>query len=281
MHVSGEPPGGAYGFRVSGVPQARSLLVDAPGGWPALDLAVRITSEASPTADRVDAVSAAVRLRAGGWAELDRASSSVVFCMSERPSDEALVHPHLAAPAIVAAHWLGRESFHAGAFMLGGAAWVVLADKDSGKSSLLASLALTGVSVIADDVVILADRTVMAGPRSIDLRGEASRALGQGRSLGRVGLRERWRMSLDPVAPEVPLAGWITLSWGERVVVQPISGSRRLEALLAHRAIRLAPPEPKLMLELPSLPMFELSRPRRWDLADQATRTVLEALSNA
>jgi ABC-type molybdenum transport system ATPase subunit/photorepair protein PhrA len=51
----------------------------------------------------------------------------------------------------VLAHWLGRESFHGGGFVAGDGVWGVLGEKGDGKSTLLASLALSGVPIVADD----------------------------------------------------------------------------------------------------------------------------------
>ena len=132
-------------------------------------------------------------------------------------SDQALVHPYLAPAAAVIARWLGREPFHAGAFALDGGAWGVLGEREAGKSSLLAWLSLQGRSVVCDDMLVVAGDTVFAGPRSVDLRRETAVRLGAGEELGMIGARERWRVGLPPIEPEVPLAGWVFLEWGDEV----------------------------------------------------------------
>ena len=55
--------------------------------------------------------------------------------------------------------------------------------------------------------------------------------------MGSVGARERWRVELGPVAPELPLRGWVTLEWGEEISIEPIRGAERLAALLPHRGV--------------------------------------------
>lgn len=269
---------GAYGFRLAGVPRAQPLLVAAPPHWPQLDLQVRVTPAEPPAGERVDEAFAVLRPRSGGWIEIDRRAARATFALPERPSDAALVHPHLASVAVVSAHWLGRESFHAGGFLKDGRAWAVLGDRDAGKSSFLALLALAGVPVLCDDVLILEEATAFAGPRSIDLRAGAARHLGVGEPVGVMGMRERWRMAVAPVASEVPLAGWVSLRWDERTEVRRPRGSERLRMLAAHRGSSLYPSTPAALIDLSALPFLQLRRPQRWDLANEAMQLLLEAL---
>ena len=100
--------------------------------------------------------------------------------------------------AALAARWLRRESFHAGAVVVEGGAWAILGDKEAGKSSTLAHLALNGYTVLSDDVLVLERGSVFAGPRCIDLRAEPARRLGAREPLAVVGMRERFRIELGP-----------------------------------------------------------------------------------
>jgi hypothetical protein len=272
-------PGGVYGFRPVGVPSARSLLVDAPPDWPELDIAVSVTARTDPVPDYYDRDRAMLKLRAGGTVTVERSSARASFALPERPKDGSLVHPHLASVAVVWAHWRGRESFHAGAFIAGGGAWGVLGDREAGKSSLLAALALAGTPILADDVLIVDGMTALAGPRSIDLRGDAARALGAGEPLGVVGNRERWRLTLEPADAEQPLRGWVSLGWdsGSKCTVAPLTGSDRLRTLGAHRGIKLYPPDPAALIELSALPFLVLRRPRRWERIGDAVDRLLDA----
>jgi hypothetical protein len=272
---------GAYGFRILGVRAAPGQLVRAPAHWPTLELVVRVTAALAPAAEYVDDETAVLRLRSGGSVEIDRLSRRAVFHLPTQPDDRALIHPHLAGVAAVAAHWLGRESFHAGAFVAGGGVWGLLGDRGAGKSSLLASLALAGVPVVSDDVLVLDGRTALAGPRSIDLRSDAAAHLRAGEPLGVIGQRERWRLPLAPIAPEQPLRGWVVLGWDERTAVRHLQGSERLTSLLPHRAARLYPPQPQELIELSSLPFLQLRRRRCWDSADDALRRLLDGVEGA
>jgi hypothetical protein len=271
---------GAYGFRLTGIPEPDPLLVDAPPGWPALEVRAHLHTGPAP-AEAFGEDSACLPLRTGGWVEFERAAGRVTFWLAEPLPPAAIAHPLLGVAAIVPAFWLDRESFHAAAFEHDGGAWAVVADREAGKSSLIATLALAGVPVVCDDILVLDRLTALAGPRSVDLREPAAVALGAGEPLGRIGDRDRWRLPLGPVAPELPLRGWITLRWSEEPAVRRLGGSDRLRAIAAHRAFLLGTPDPGWLLELSSLPVLEFSRPRRWDAAGEAAQRLLEALTRA
>ena len=274
-------PAGTYGFRLEGVDGARDLLSAADPSWPRLSL--EVTSDAIPAPERelADDERAEIRLRAGGWFEMDRAAGAVVFHLGHRPDAGALVHPYLAPAAAIAARWHGREGFHAGAIVAqdgDGRAWGIVGEKEAGKSSALATLALGGHTVLTDDVLILDDGDVLAGPRCIDLRAEPARRLGAGEPLGVVGARERWRLALAPAPARSPLAGWVILEWGERFDAQQVSGSERLLTLVPHRALRLAPADPVELLHLSSLPCWRIRRSRDLRLLEDDSRRLLETL---
>ena len=279
--MSSPPPErGAYGFRLRGVDGARELLVDAPGTWPALELHWRVDDGPLPEHELVSDQRAELLLTAGGWVAIERASLRADYALPREVSPGALVHPHLASVAAVASRWLGRESFHAGAVALGDGAWAVLGDKEAGKSSTLAWLALSGHPVLADDLVVLDDGRVLAGPRSIDLRETSARQLGVGEPLGRIGLRDRWRLQLSPAPAELPLRGWIVLAWGDGAPsLEAVRGAARLQAILPHRAVRLLPADPSALVELSALPCYRLRRSRKWSSLASATRLLVERLS--
>jgi hypothetical protein len=269
---------GAYGFRLRGLPEAAPLLVDAPASWPALSIEATVSDGPAPDFE-LNQEFARLSLRTGGWVAFERAAGRVLFTLREPLPEAAIVHPLLGAAVIVPAFWLGRESFHAGAFVVDGGAWAVLGERTEGKSTLLAALGLMGVPIVADDILVLDRTTALAGPRSVDLREPAARALGGAQALGRVGDRERWRLALGDVAPEVPLRGWIGLRWGEQPSVEPVRGSDRLRRIAAQRAFLLDAPDPALLLELSSLPVLEFTRPRRFDAIAAGNDVLLSALS--
>jgi hypothetical protein len=270
---------GAYGFRLSGVDAAARLLTPAEPQWPKLDLVSVIDDSQPPPHDRVHEDRAELILRSGGWVELDRGASRATYHLHHRPRDGDLLHPYLAPVAALAARWLGRESFHAGAVVVDGGAWAVLGDKEAGKSSTLAHLALIGHTVLSDDVLVLDHGSVFAGPRCIDLRAEPARRLRAGEPLGVVGLRERFRLELGPAPPAVPLRGFVMLGWGDEVSVERIRGSKRLLALIPHRALLLETNAPADLLDLSSLPFLHLRRPHGWASLEETTERLVDELA--
>jgi hypothetical protein len=259
-----DAPRGAYGLRIRGVEEARELLVDADPGWPGLELTWRI-GKANDEPEWVTPDRARLRLRTGGHIEIDRIAERVVFVVPRPLHAEELVHPYLAPVAAVMAHWLGRESVHAGAFVAGGGVWGVVGDRKSGKSSTLANLALDGVEIVCDDMLVLDEMTALAGPRMIDLREEPATRLGVGESLGFAGARERWRLRLGGVANGLELKGWIHLAWGDRLEASRLEGAERVIRLIEQRGARLPPATHSVLFDLASLPTWELRRPQVWE----------------
>ncbi len=272
--------GGAYGLRVDSIGVPRRQLVDAPLDWPRVELCVRVSPASSPAFEYVSEREARLNVRGGGAVLMERAAARATFTLPAAPSGSALLHPHLAAVGAVWAHWLGHEAFHAGAFVVGGGVWGLLCAKGAGKSSTLAALSQAGIPVVCDDVLVLDGDRALAGPRSIDLRGDASRRLRIGSPLGVVGERERWRVALEPVEAALPFRGWVALRWSEGAAIGSIRGGERLGVLLQHRALRVPPRAPRALLTLAGLPFVELSRPRRWDAAERAVALLLDALSD-
>lgn len=208
--------------------------------------------------------SAVLRLKTGGHIELDRSPAEAVFVVDRVLSAEELVHPYLAPVAAVMAHWLGRESIHAGAFAVDGGVIGIVGDRESGKSSTLARLALDGEEIVCDDMLVLEGSSALAGPRSLDLREEPARRLGVGSSIGKAGARERWRLRLGDVRRDLRVKGWVHLAWGERVEAVPLEGSDRVARLLAQRGARLPSTDPAVLLDLAALPSWEVRRPQDW-----------------
>lgn len=268
---------GAYGLRLRGVDEARPLLVPAGADWPSLELVARV-GPSSDSPEHVSAERAELTTRTGARIVIERRRGRAVFTLPEPASAAALVHPYLAPAAAVVSRWLGRESFHAGAFGVDGAAWALLGERASGKSSTLAALALRGHEIVCDDMLVLDGTEALAGPRSVDLRPETARALGAGDPLGIVGARARWRLPLPLPESQRKLRGLVFLDWGERLEAVPLAASRCLAGLLHYRGVRLSSPNPPLLLELASLPAWELRRPRGWDSLDPSLELLLGLL---
>jgi hypothetical protein len=253
---------------------AEALLVDAPPEWPQLELRHAVPGVEAPEQDSIGPERAELTLH-GGWVTIERDPARVTFRLPAAPPARDLVHPYLAPAAAVAARWAGRESFHAGAVVAGGGAWAVLGDKESGKSTTLAHLALGGHAVVSDDLLVVDGDHVLAGPRCIDLREGSAALLGAGEPLGVVGVRERWRMPLGPVPARTPLHGWVTLAWDDDVGVDALRGAERMLALLPFRSVQVEPTAPQDLVDFGALPVLRLRRPRRWDALDAARGRLL------
>lgn len=197
----------------------------------------------------------------GGRIVVEREPARVIFATRELLGAEELLHPYLAYAAGIFGRWLGRLSLHAGAVVVSDGAWAVLGPRESGKSSTLAWLAQAGFGVLCDDVLVLDRMNALAGPRVVDLRAETAAELGAGEPLGVIGARERWRLPLDAVEPELPLRGVIFLAWGDDVAATPVAAPERVLRLASELMVRLAPPNPAALLDLAGLPCWELRRP--------------------
>jgi hypothetical protein len=277
---------GAYGLRVAGLEGAEDLLQHVPDDWPLLTVrwieegSAAIGEEGPPEESTVTFSDgrAVVDHGRAGTIDIERDPAVATFRIRRVRDPRALVHPYLGGAASIIGRWLGRETFHAGAFVCGSEAWAVLGARTAGKSSFLGWLHARGTPILADDIVVVAGGRAFAAPRSLDLREESARRLTLGDALGRVGARDRWRVKLEPVPLEVPLAGFVFLAWGDDVEVVPLEGRTRLTRLAAELTIPDRPADPSALLELAALPAVELRRPRDWDAFDSAGEVLLSAL---
>jgi hypothetical protein len=253
------------------------LLVPAPAGWPRVEV-VRTVDAPSHRPFLLDDDRAEVTFANGGSMTVEREPARVTFAMQERLSTEELLHPYLAYAAGIFARWAGRLSFHAGAVLVGDNVWALLGDRESGKSSTLAWLALEGCGVLCDDVLVLDGTTAFAGPRIVDLRAETAVRLGAGERMGVVGARERWRLRGRDVSAEASLTGLVFLAWGDRVEIAPLPASERVVRLARELMLRIAPRDPGALLGLASLPCWELRRPRGLDSLAEAGGLLLRTV---
>ncbi len=265
---------GAYGFAVGGI-EAPAALMPVPREWPLVHITHLVGRRDDFAAPERDGI-LRINLIDDGLLVADRRRSSATFVTGSPLGADELAHPYLAAAAAPFAGWLGRSALHAGAFLDRRGAWGVLGAKEDGKSTLLAALALAGIAVLTDDALVVEQGRAFAGPRCIDLRHEAAVALDVvDRSVSARG-GERTRLPLPPQIPlMVPLRGWFTLAWDEEPGVRLLPASKRLMALTG-RTGRSAPPQPTELLDLAALPVWELRRPRRFDLLADAVRLVAE-----
>lgn len=267
---------GAYGLRFPGV-DAAGLLVEVSRDAPAVAVDRSLGTvdwQQEILTDR----HARLILHDRGGIELHREPLRARVILPVRPSDADLVHPYLSSIAVVAGHWLGRESLHGGAFVAGGRSWALLGNRRAGKSSLLASLHQRHVPILSDDVVATDYERAFAGPRSVDLRSDAAERTRLGEPIGRVGARERWRVRLGPVPDAVAVGGWFLLGWGAKIELEPVAPADRLRFLAEQRAVRAPPADPAALLRLAALPGWTLRRPREWQSVESVVTRLVETV---
>lgn len=273
---------GAYGFAITGLDDPEDLLGPADPAWPPLEI-VRVAERPSGAAEdpgtvRVTDYEAEIWIGDGGRVDVDREAMSVSFRTREPLEDRLVIHPYLGLPASIASNWLGRQVLHGGGFTGEGRAWALLGDKEAGKSSTLGWLADRGFGILSDDILVIEDGALFAGPRCIDLRPEAAAILG-GEDVGMLGNRVRWRLLPGPVPPSAALAGVVHLEWGDRVAVEPLDASERLTGLIRNSVIRPAAGDAAPFLDLAALPSFRLVRPRDLGALDASGEALLAALT--
>ncbi|MGH3870104.1 MAG: hypothetical protein ACRDSR_01095 [Pseudonocardiaceae bacterium] len=277
---------GAYGLHLTGLETASRYLVDVPPTCPTLAIdrivgAAAIGKATSTLTDDWAEFGFLDRTDRVGHARINRDPLSARFTSPAGFDDDAMIHPGLSLIAAVANRWLGRDAFHAGAFVTEAGAWAVMGAREAGKSTTLGHLTAKGLGLVTDDVLIVEDGQALAGPRCIDLRESAASWLGQGAdNVLTIGQRRRWRTHVPPVPHTVPLQGWILPTWGDRVELESVAAVRRLPLLYANLALTQIPRQPEQLLRLAALPFLVFRRPRRWETMDEAATALLDRLNN-
>jgi len=275
-------PRGAYGLALRGVDSRASWLSAITP--PVEEVELRLVRGApQPTEFEIAHATARWPLPDGARAELDRLAGTATITSPAEPEIDRLIHPQLGMLAAVWSRWLGRPAFHAAGFVHAGGAWAVVGDNQDGKSTLIAALAARGVAVVADDTLVIADGHSLSGPRCIDLRREAAARLGlAGATITVVRGGTRQRLLLPAPGPPVPLRGWIYLRWADDVALRLISPRDRVARVAAQRrGHRGGARDSGSLLELGTLPAWELCRPRDWGRIDETLDTVLRTLEAA
>lgn len=273
---AGARPLGAYGLRLEGLNGAAPWMQPQQPEAPEFRLQVEVgSSSGAPSV--LDEAGADLLLIGGGRLQISRGSHEARFTLPRRPPDEELLHPYLAPAAALFWQWSGREAIHAGAFGAPAGAILVAGDKEAGKSTTLGWLARqAGVTVLTDDLAVLDGGTVLAGPRSIDLRVSADHS-GSSAHLVRGGERDRVQLTLAPDG--LPLAGLVVLEWAPRLQFEPIGFKDRLAIIDRQRTFHGIDPNPTAMLELGSVPMIRAGRPRDMQLLPEFGRALLDYFS--
>ena len=270
---------GSYGMAVTGLEAVDHLLVDVPDDAPQLDVRRRpFTPWDGREVD--DDHLARFGLLGGGWLEVSRAARTATFYLPDPVEDDDFAHPLLAAAASSICRWDGRTILHGGVLARGGRAVAVVGDREAGKSSLMAWTALrrTEVDVLADDLVVLQDETVWAGPRCIDLRPGATASLDLPTTARLTRASTRTRLQVGQVPQRAALHNVVVLAWGAQVSLERLPVAARLPALLPHTAVLDRRAQAPNLLALASLTVWLLRRPRDWGLMDDCLAKVLGVL---
>jgi hypothetical protein len=216
---------------------------------------------------------ACLELTRGAYALLDRESRSATLLTAYWIEDERAIELLLEGAASVFGWWDGRDVFQAGAFVSNGGAWGLLGERGAGKSTLLGDLASAGYPILTDDLLVVADGVGLAGPRWLNVRADARPRFILDGTEAKLRFPARQRRALDPVAVEVGLQGWIFLSWGPKVSLQPLSLVDRMRRLVAQRIAG------SRVLDLSRLSAFELKRPSTWNAQRPALQQLLETVN--
>ncbi len=268
-------PLGAYGLRVLGLEGAERWMGPVAVDAPVLRVSVSVGAVAeAPT--RVGVHDADVALIEGGRLRARRAADEVQFAVRRRPAADELLHPYLAPAAALAWQWRGQEALHGGAVQIGEVAVLLFGDPQAGKSTTLGWLAQrSGLSVLSDDLAVIVDGMVLAGPRSIDLRTTPPGAP----ELASVRGGNRARLQLAPAPPSAPAGGIVILGWGSALKMETVPPSQRLAAISRQRTFAALPANATALLELAALPMFKLTRPPDLDVLGHAAHAIVARFS--
>jgi hypothetical protein len=275
------PPSGAYGFRLilAGSEAILPDLVGVSDEAPAVPVDVRLASIVT-TEQTVEDGRVALLTRGGTGMLVRRDPPEVTILAPLEISVEALVHPVLTVPLSILARWRGDVALHGGGFHHAGATWGVIGERTAGKSSMLGLLGDRGVPIAADDLLVIDDGWVRAGPHCVDLRPDVAPYMPAARDLGVVGSRPRHRLSTPPAPARSRLGGIFVLEWHDdpepSLSLMPMA--ERLRLLYKSESIALmgfAPPGK--VLELLGVPMWRFARRRDWSATDAAVTGLLEA----
>ena len=267
---------GAYGFTLEGVGDAD--LVPVQDGAPRVRVTVSRGTFGGTPREEVSGDRVVFAPTGESGFTVEREPPAIHLTLGDELPDGAVVHPILTVPVAALARWDGAQTLHAGAFEAAGAAWALIGERMAGKSTLLASLALRGCPVVADDLLVVDGETVRPGPACVDLRPDVARHFPRSRVLGEVGGRIRHRLSTAPGSPAPPLGGFLALGWheGERVAVEALPTRELLALLHGHEYIGLlGPSDPARVLDLLAVPAWRVLRPRRWEATDAVCDALL------
>ena len=214
-----------------------------------------------------------LQLAGSSRASVDASAGTATLWSRRRWPAALMVHPFLSVPALAWGWWGGGETIHGGAVLGASGAWVIMGKKGRGKTTLLAALARRGATVLSDDLSVITGGQVLRGPRCLDLRPSAAAQLGA-ECAGKP--RGRCRMQLGAAPERAPLAGFVSLSWGDAAVTE-VTPAERLRRLTENAMVE-RPRRDGARFDLVSLPMLDVRRLRDWRSLDASVDAVIGLL---
>lgn len=235
---------GVYGLSVSGLgPRAAAFCAEPDPYAPALEVRRVRTGPVVGVPSTLTDDRATIPTLEEGLLEVTRSPAVATYHLGRDLSDEEMLHPWLVPAAATVSAWHGRHVLHGGLLGTGGRCVALIGDKEAGKSSLLAWLALEeGLEVLADDLVVLEGGRAQVGPRCVDLRPASAGLLPRVHAAGLVRDGTRLRLPLPPAAGGAELVGFVVLEWsGGRAGLEPVAAGARLGAVLPHALVEGMP----------------------------------------
>jgi hypothetical protein len=270
---------GVYGLNVTGLSLADTFAGPVTAGAPSLEVRQRQLSDATPVPPFLDDRRAVIPLVNGGVLEVTRDPGVATYWMDRSVPDLEMLHPWLVPAVAVMSSWHQRFAFHGGLISARGKALGMMAEREGGKSTLLAWIALqTPMTVMADDLIVAQGNEVHAGPRCIDLRPASLEILPSTATGTVVRDEDRLRLAVPPGPAVAELVGFVVLEWGGTTALERVTPSDRLPALLPHTSIAGVSSRPDGVLALTHYPTWRLTRPRSPDSLSDCADMVRDLL---
>jgi hypothetical protein len=263
---------GVYGLEIVGLGDVSRYSGSPLPGSPIMTVQQRIGYPEPGIESRLYGDHAVIPLIENGLLEVFREPAVASYVMPRTLSAEELLHPWLVPAAATVNGWHGRRVLHGGIVTNGTRALAVVGDKEGGKSTLLAWLALqSNLCVMADDLVVFDGDVVFAGPRCIDLRPASLAHLPEVVGTTLVRDASRYRLPLPATPQKAELVGLVVLEWSSETAVHAVAPRDRLTRILPHAMTEGVTPGVAGVLGFASYRMWRLARPRRWASLQAAT----------
>lgn len=221
---------GAYGLRLQSTIRPEDGLRSLQDPLATLRLS-QVVSRAIPQTEYVGPGAAAVVMAEGTHLAVRQDSPThfaATLTATTRLNSAELLHPYLAPIAALCHRWMGRPALHAASVARDETTLVLVGERLQGKSTTAAALVRAGWSLVSDDLVVMHDRGVLAGPRSIDLRSDAHLVVPLGSGFAaRLG-RHRELTPEVWALPPLPVTAFLHLEFGPTFAVERMAAQDRL-----------------------------------------------------